>query len=358
MRLRFSPTIAALCLAGWLCAQELPSAPSASRPQSPPQSQPAPQSPAPQQNAQQPAQSKPDQTAGNPGDDKKPGDDETVATIVSNVNEVPVIFTVLDKHGRYVRDLKPSDIHILDDNKPPQKISEFRAETDLPLRLGLLIDASNSIRERFTFEQEAAIEFLGQTIRSSKDQAFVMGFDTTPEIAPMADFTDDQDKLAKGVRYFRPGGGTALYDAVYYACKDKLAKASSKLGPVRRAIVLISDGEDNQSRYTRADAIAMAQRAEVMIYAISTNISGNTTKGDAVLKDMAEETGGRAFFPFKLEDLSSRFTDIEKELRSQYFVSYRPADFVADGRFHSIQIMAENKKYKVRARKGYYAPKQ
>jgi Ca-activated chloride channel family protein len=352
MKLRLSATIAAFCLASAMCAQELPSAPSASRLQPPPQSQPAQQAP-----AQAPAPAKPDaQNPGNPGDDKKPADDETIATIVSNVNEVPVIFTVLDKHGHYVRDLKPADIQILDDNKPPQKISEFRAETDLPLRLGLLIDASNSIRERFTFEQQAAIEFLNQTIRPKHDQAFVMGFDTTPEISQ--EFTDNQDLLAKGVRYFRPGGGTALYDAVFYACKDKLAKASSKIGPVRRAIVLISDGEDNQSRYTRADAIAMAQRAEVMIYAISTNISGNTTKGDSVLKDMAEETGGRAFFPFKLEDLASRFTDIEKELRSQYFVSYRPADFVADGRFHSIQILAENKKYRIRARKGYYAPKQ
>ncbi len=366
-------------------AQELPSAPSASRqPSAPaPKPQPAPntaqpaatpapatqtsapastpQSPASAQQPGQQANSQPNaQPAAQPNNEessdnnKKPGDE--VTTIVTTVNEVPVVFTVTDKHGHYVRDLKETDFHILDDNKPPQRISAFRAETDLPIRLGLLIDASNSIRERFNFEQEAAVEFLSQVIRPGRDQAFVLAFDTTAEV--WQDFTDSQEKLAKGIRGPRPGGGTALYDAVYYACHDKLAKAGRDQA-VRRAIVIISDGEDNQSRYTRADAIAMAQRAEVMIYAISTNISGQTSKGDSVLKEMADQTGGRAFFPFKLQDVASHFTDIEKELRSQYFVAYRPSDFIADGRFRTIQIMAmDAKKYHVRARRGYFAPRQ
>jgi Ca-activated chloride channel family protein len=342
-------------------AQELPSAPSASRQQAqpaPPKPQPAATTPqaAPTSAPANPPQTSPAQQQANAEDpaDKKPGDE--VTTIVTTVNEVPVVFTVTDKHGHYVRDLKENDFRILDDNKPPQRISAFRAETDLPLRLGLLIDASNSIRERFSFEQEAAVEFLSQVLRPRFDQAFVLGFDTTAEVSQ--DFTDDQEKIAKGVRAFRPGGGTALFDAVYYACHDKLAKAGRDQA-VRRAIVIISDGEDNQSRYTRADAIAVAQRAEVMIYAISTNISGMKSKGDDVLKDMADQTGGRAFFPFKLQDVSSHFTDIEKELRSQYFVAYRPSDFVPDGRFRTIQIVAmDAKKYHVRARRGYYAPRQ
>ena len=287
---------------------------------------------------------------------QNPSQNDQVTTIVTNVNEVPVVFTVTDRHGHYVRDLKAADFKILDDNKPPQKISDFRAETDLPVRLGLLIDASNSIRERFNFEQEAAIEFLSQVLRRGFDQAFVLGFDTTAEVSQ--DFTDDPEKLAKGVRAFRPGGGTALYDAVYNSCRDKLMKVGQNQ-PVRRAIVIISDGEDNQSRYSRAEAIAMAQRAEVIVYAISTNISGMKLGGDKNLEEMAEQTGGRAFFPFKLQDMSSHFTDIEKELRSQYFIAYRPADFVADGRFHTIQISAmDSKKYHVRARRGYYAPRQ
>ena len=362
MKLTVLMACAVLCVAA--TAQELPAAPSASRPQAapapPPKPAPAAQPNPPgsaQQNsdaARKPDMQKPDvQTAADSPDSS--GTDQ-VTTIVTNVNEVPVVFTVTDRHGHYVRDLKSSDIQILDDNKPPQKISTFRAETDMPVRLGLLIDASNSIRERFTFEQEAAIEFLSQVLRPRFDQAFVLGFDTTPEIAQ--DFTDDTEKLAKGVRSFRPGGGTALYDAVYLACHDKLMKAAKNEGAVRRAIVIISDGEDNQSRYTRADTISMAQRAEVMIYAISTNISGQSSKGDQVLKEMADQTGGRAFFPFKLQDVAAHFTDIEKELRSQYFISYRPADFVADGRFRTIQIMAsDSKKYRVRARKGYFAPR-
>jgi VWFA-related protein len=217
------------------------------------------------------------------------------------------------------------------------------------------VDASNSIRDRFKFEQEAAVEFLSQIVRPRSDQAFVIGFDTTPEVT--TDFTDSTEKLSNGVRILRPGGGTALYDAVYYACRDKLGKVSP-LVPVRRAIILITDGEDNQSRVTREEAIEMAQRTEVIIYAISTNISGMKLRGDKVLERMAEATGGRAFFPFKLEDISNYFTEIQEELRSQYLLAYKPPpDFQADGRFHSIDISAGNKNLHVRAKKGYYAPR-
>jgi len=281
------------------------------------------------------------------------GDDQAI-TIKKNVNEVSVVFTVTDKHGHYVRDLKRDDVHILDDNKPPQQVMGFSSETDLPLRMGLLIDESNSIRDRFKFEQQAAIEFLSQVVRHGSDKAFVLGFDTTPEIAQ--DFTDDTEKLSRAVRSFRPGGGTALYDAIYLACRDKLLKAPAN-GPVRRAIILLTDGEDNQSRVTREEAIEMAQRAEVIIYAISTNVSGVKGHGDQVLERMADATGGRAFFPFKIQDVATHFGDIQDELRSQYSVSYRPADFTADGHFRSIAITAaDSKKYRVRARRGYFSP--
>jgi len=244
---------------------------------------------------------------------------------------------------------------VVDDHKPVDKILSFRSETDLPLRVGLLIDASNSIRERFKFEQESATEFLSQIVRPKSDQAFVLGFDTVPEVTQ--DFTNDTEKLGHGVRMLRPGGGTALFDALYYACRDKLMKVSEGQA-VRRAIILVSDGEDNQSRVTREEAIAMAQRAEVIVYSISTNTSGMTLRGDKILQRIAEETGGRAFFPFKIEDVADAFTEIQEELRSQYALAYKPPDFKADGRYRAIEIAADNKKTHIRARKGYYSPSQ
>jgi VWFA-related protein len=277
-------------------------------------------------------------------------------TIRKRVDEVNVVFTVTDKHGHFVKNLSKSDFRVVDDNKPAVSIVSFSSETNLPLRVGLLIDASNSVRDRFRFEQESAIEFLNQIVRPKSDRAFVIGFDTTAEVTQ--DFTDSAEQLSRGVRMLRPGGGTALFDAVYFACRDKLMKASTT-GPARRAIILLSDGEDNQSRVTREEAIEMAQRAEVIIYTISTNISGVKLRGDKVLERLADATGGRAFFPFKIQDVANAFSEIQDELRSQYLLAYKPADLKPDGRYRSIDIVAENHKtLRVRARKGYFAPTQ
>jgi Ca-activated chloride channel homolog len=293
-------------------------------------------------------------TEAKPADPNDP--DDPVATIKTQVREVNVIFTVTDKHGRFKRDLKQQDLQILDDGKAPEQIRDFRSETDLPLRVGLLVDASNSIRDRFKFEQEAATEFLNSIVRPKQDLAFVIGFDSTPEVTQ--DFTSDTEKLSNGIRMLRPGGGTALFDAVYYACRDKLMKQKDR-STVRRAIILVSDGDDNQSHSTLSEAIEMAQRAEVIVYTISTSTSNTEDRGDKVLKKLAENTGGRAFSPFKIQDVSDAFREIQDELRSQYAVAYKPADFRADGHFRPIQITAENnKKLFVRARRGYYAPLQ
>ncbi len=279
-----------------------------------------------------------------------------VQTFRSRSDEVNVIFTVTDKHNKFIRDLKQGQFKILDNNRPPRQILDFSAETDLPLRVGLLIDASNSIRDRFLFEQDAAIAFLHQIIRPKSDKAFVLAFDEVWDLTQ--DFTNDLDKLTRGIKVIRPGGGTALWDAVFYACRDKLMK-EKETGPVRRAIILVSDGDDNQSRVLRQEAIEMAQRAGVIVYTISTNLSNSPgDEGDRSLKMLAETTGGQAFFPFKLQDVANAFHDINEELRSQYSVFYKPEDFQANGQFRPIQIIAENKKYKVRAKKGYFVPRQ
>ena len=309
--------------------------------------------PAPPQSQAQPSQQANAGTNKSVSEAEAEGNPDIV--IKKTVDEVNVVFTVTDKHGHFVKDLQKNDFKVIDDNKPAAQILSFSSETNLPLRVGLLIDASNSIRDRFRFEQEAAIEFLNQIVRPRSDKAFVIGFDTTAEITQ--DYTDDTEKLSRGVRMLRPGGGTALYDALYFACRDKLLKAGGDTA-VRKAIILITDGNDNQSRVTREEAIEMAQKAEVIVYTISTNISGVKERGDRVLERISDATGGRAFFPFKIQDVADAFSAIQDELRSQYFLAYKPADFLADGRFRAIDIVADKKNMHIRAKKGYFAPNQ
>jgi VWFA-related protein len=280
--------------------------------------------------------------------------DDPAARFILKVNEVNVVFTVTDRHGRLIKDLNRQDFKVIDDGRPDTRITDFQKETNLPLRVGLLVDASNSVRDRFKFEQDSAIEFLSQTVRPKYDQAFVVGFDATPEVTQ--DFTDNNEALAKGVRMLRPGGGTAMFDAIYFACRDKLAK-QPRTTATRRALIVLSDGDDNQSHVTREEAIEMAQRAEVIVYTISTNITGSHNEGDKILKYISETTGGRAFFPFQITEVANAFAEIQDELRSQYALSYHPSGFSSDGRYHTIQILAQNhKNLKVRSRRGYYAP--
>ena len=280
--------------------------------------------------------------------------DEPILTIKKRVDEVNVLFIATDKHGKFVRNLNQADFSIFDDHKPVQSIVNFRRETDLPLQMGLLVDMSSSVHSRFDFEKEAATGFLQHVIRPGYDKAFVVGFNKDSQLTQ--DFTDNVQLLSAGVHKLSGGGGTALYDAIYKACQDKLHERFDH--PVRKAIIVVSDGEDNQSEVTRAQAIEMAQRSEVLVYAISTDDSGLILRGDKVLEDIASATGGRAFFPFKMKDITRSFAAIEDELRSQYAVSYQPADFDADGRYRSIEITTLKKDLQVRARRGYYAPRQ
>jgi Ca-activated chloride channel homolog len=282
--------------------------------------------------------------------------DVNAPTIKINANEVSLIFTVTDKHGHFKPDLQQSDFALLDDGRAPEHINSFHQQINLPLRVGIVVDASTSIRTRFQFEQQSATEFLLQVVKPKSDRAFVMGFDVTPTVE--ADWTNNLDTLETGINRMRPGGGTALFDAVYTACRDKLLDASRGQEPVRKAMVLISDGDDNQSRAYLDDAIKMCERADTIVYTISTNWTPTRGKGDAVLQKLAEATGGQAFFPPSVEEMSASFKSIEDELRSQYALTYTPADFKFNGAFRSIYLYCNDRRYQVRGKKGYFAPRQ
>lgn len=274
--------------------------------------------------------------------------------IILDVFRVNFLFTVSDKKGRFVINLNKDDFEVLEEKKP-QTILEFIAESNLPLRLGILIDASNSIRDRFKFQQEAAVEFVNSVIRPKEDRAIVVSFDNQVELR--ADLTGDIDKLSNTIRDMRSGGGTAMFDAIYYACKDKLMQ-DQPLFKFRRAIVILSDGDDTQSIMTREQAIEMALKADVVVYCISTNITRIEGEGDRVLKHIAQRTGGMTFFPFKAADLTQSFENIANELRSQYNILYRPEPIKTDGQWHPVQIRVKDRKdLIVRARPGYFAPK-
>jgi len=269
------------------------------------------------------------------------------------VDLVNVLFTVTDKKSRRILDLKRDDFQVLEDNKA-QTVRYFSRETDLPLRIGVVLDTSNSVRDRLRFEQEAAIDFLSAALRPKRDLAFLVSFDTATQM--VQDYTDDTEKLSDAIRELRAGGSTALYDTIYFACKEKMLFFPPPEPYLRRVLVVISDGKDNQSEHTRDEALAMAQHGEVIMFTISTNRTGVEGPGDKVLKYLARETGGRAFFPFAATDLAANFEEIARELRSQYSLAYVSTHSARDGTFRNISIRPRGKDLNVRAKSGYFAP--
>ncbi|MGA8034453.1 MAG: VWA domain-containing protein [Candidatus Acidiferrales bacterium] len=286
-------------------------------------------------------------------------------TIVTTTGLVHLVATVMDHHHDFVTNLDKSDFRILEDGQV-QEITYFGRETDLPLRIGILLDTSNSIRPRLEFEKEAAMDFLQSVIRRNKDQAFLMTFDNEPDV--IQDYTGDLALLTDAIRKQRAGGGTALNDAIYRAT-EKLISPPLPKGPnqeVRRVLVVISDGNDNLSDHALSDSLDAAVRAEAAIYCVSTNtdwlsISGDKPHklhlepGDQVLEKFAVQSGGRVFYPYKVEDLAQSFLDIGNELRSQYFIAYRPSIPQANGKYRTIEVQTDRKGLEVRTRKGYYA---
>lgn len=283
-----------------------------------------------------------------------PAQDVAAATLKVQANEVDLVFTVTDKNGRFITGLHQQDFGLLDDGRDPEEVFAFKQQTDLPLRVGIMLDTSSSIRQRFTFEQDSAVTFLLQVLHRD-DRAFVEGFDVQVDLEQ--GFTNNISLLDQGIRRLRPGGGTALYDALYSTCKDQMLTLRES-GPVRRAIVLVSDGVDNYSHALETDAIKECQRADTIVYTISTDVSPTKDRAGAdALRKIAQTTGGQAFYPERIEDVALGFISIEQELRSQYLLEYRPADFKLDGAFRTIYLEARDPKYHVRAQEGYFAPK-
>jgi VWFA-related protein len=280
-------------------------------------------------------------------------------SLTKEVNEVNVLF-VATRRGKFIGGLSQNDLVVLDDKKPPAAVLGFRTEQDLPLRVGLMIDTSESVNWRFRFEQKGASAFLHQAVRRDADQAFVLGFSDKPLLAQ--DFSNDPELLSRGVQRLSIRGATALYDAVVAACRKLVVHPERDM--VARVLVVLSDGQSNAGRASLEEAIDIAEQAQVVIYTINTNYQPirddydpHDLEGSNNLRRLADQTGGLMLIPTSPKQVGQAFATIAHELRSRYAIAYRPADFKADGRYRQIIIRARwrGKKLKVRARKGYYA---
>jgi Ca-activated chloride channel family protein len=289
------------------------------------------------------------------GRESAPGD--SGGTIIhARVDEVSVLFAATDR-GKSVTDLASSDIQVRDNSQPPKAILHFRNETQLPLRLGLVIDTSNSVTDRFKFEQAAAIKFLQKVVTGPDDQVFVVGVNNTVLLAE--DFTADQKAIAHAIEELAPTGGTALWDAVEFGA-DKLANRP-ETQPVARVMVVISDGEDNSSSVTLKEVIAGVLRREVAVYSVSTRDDFNENEaailGGRALQTISQLTGGAAYRPGSVAKMNGSLAELQEVIRSRYLISYKPASFQRDGHYRPIEIKAAKSGHKLRvyARRGYYA---
>lgn len=280
--------------------------------------------------------------------------------------EVRLPVTVLDKKKNPISGLKQSDFVILENNQPQQVTSFADENNNPPVYVGVLMDTSPSTAGKIKFSKEAAINFIHTVMRLRKDKAAFMTFDH--QINLRQDFTDKLDLLAVAVNNVKQTGNqTALYDAVYQFCDEKLRNVSG-----RRVIVVITDGDDTFHRADLDDVIDIAQRTETTIFAISTKagflgsvpgVEAGTVKdtGDKILDRLARETGGQAFYSGDMLALERAFTRISKELKAQYFITYEPANQTYDGVERKIEVRLNDKEksgdYKIRTKTGYRAIK-
>src|SRR5512146_2204007 len=276
---------------------------------------------------------------------------EATFTLRTQVEEVRVLFTATDRHNRPVANLTREQVSVFDEFAPASAITDFRREIELPLRLGLLVDASDSVDKDFAAEQRAAKQFFARVLRHDRDAAFVISCGAKVRVAQ--ELTSDNAALLAAIDTLPRGGMTSLYDAVYQACAQQFAVPDS--GPLRRAVILLSDGDDNYSLHGLAEAIAAAQHAEVAVYAIALS-RDMTADGEAALHALARATGGRLFTVSRTEHIDHAFGQIEDELRAQYSLAFRPAKLRHDGQFHPVLVRAHAAGITVRARAGYFAP--
>lgn len=276
--------------------------------------------------------------------------DQTYRVSVDLVN---VLCSVFDRDtNSFVTNLTRDGFSVYEDGKK-QEIKNFARETNLPLTIAMLIDTSGSVAPKLKFEQEAATSFI-QSVLREKDRALLMEFDTG--VTLLQDFTGDPNKLAKEIRKLKAAGGTSLYDAIYMACDEKLIRETG-----RKAIVILSDGDDESSNATIQQALEMALRAETTIFVISITKGGffgvqGSPAGDAAMREITRETGGKVFFPFKLEELEDSFRQINQELRSQYSLGYYSTNTARNGSYRKIDIKISERNLRPSHRKGYYAP--
>ncbi len=324
-----------------------------------------------------------------PSQEINPQEGETKVRVRVEIVDVPV--TVLDKLGRPALDLTKDDFRVLEDNIP-QTIKYFSREMRQPLRIGLILDTSNSARPAMQFEKDAASEFVFNMLRgrSSKNQIFLQTFDATSSI--IHDFSSDPEELNEKIRLLKAGGGKALYDAIYHACREKMMTQPKSLSS-RRVLVLISDGRDVQSEHTMEEAISMARRAETVIYTLGITAYGFHNAGNPVLDELASATGGAAYYPLektpgtdlatgylsqgqfdgtsqnkglgastgifsatRLMQIADSLESIGRELNEQYSIQYAPLNDKADGTYRHIRVEVARKDMTVRAKAGYFAP--
>jgi VWFA-related protein len=284
--------------------------------------------------------------------------------IKTQVNLVNMFVTVRDKNKRIVTDMKQEDFKVSEDGQD-QKIAFFSKEVTLPITIGLLMDTSGSEQYMLGAIQQGAQSFLGRVMRKG-DEAMVISFDLDVDL--LADFTDDRSQLSRAINraQINTGGGggivtpgtiptgskgTNFYDALYLACNDKLATEAG-----RKAVVVLTDAEDNGSKVRVEEAIEAAQRSDTVVHILlvyDPHYGGNS----GVARKITDETGGRMIVVNNEKHLQEAFDQISEELRSQYTLGYYPTNSARDGKFRKIKIDVSNKDYKVLARKGYYAPK-
>jgi len=276
-------------------------------------------------------------------------------SIRRNVPEVRLQFTVADEHGRLVQDLSADDVRVFDDQSPVPKLHDFARDVNLPLRLGIILDVSDSVKRVLPEEKTAALDFLDRVLRPQSDRAFVMAFGVDVQVWQGA--TNDRAGLSQAVnRVHQPGWGTVLFDALYSACVDHLSDSKDDT-LVHRAIVVLTDGDDTHSIHTLSDVIAAAQRSEIQIYALTVHKKGLPSAGDATLQRLTDETGGGLFVAQSAKELQGVFAEIEQEMRTQYYVSFPPQQDTPG--FHALQVeVRAPQKFQVHARHGYYAVAQ